>query len=567
MAANRLNSLRIGFLVSGLALITRLFYVQIVKAEVFKTLGVNQYQKVSKVAPTRGEIRSSDDFPLAITFPSYLVFADPSLVENPKEESRRLLSLLYKEASPEAAKREEDRITSGLSNPKSRFFPIISQVSSPQKQELETSKLAYLGFQDQSSRFYPEASLSAHLLGFVGKDEAGENKGYFGLEGYYDLDLSGNTGLLYEEKDLLGIRIPVGKKREDEAAQGRTIITSIDRSAQFLVEKWLKSGIEKYGAKSGTVTIMEPQTGRILAMAAFPTYDPTDYSQSDPASFRNPVISDSFEPGSTFKVIAMSAALDEGVVTPETPCDICGGPLSLDKYTIRTWDNKYYPMLNMTETIIKSNNVGMVFAGNRLGTQNFIKYFKAFGFNEATGIDLQDEVAPRAKSDDKWTFLDRSTAMFGQGIAVTPIQMVRAVAAIANGGILVTPKIVDKIVDGDKEIILKPGDERQVISRKTAKEITEMMIQAVTAGEAKWAKPKDFTIAGKTGTAQIPVSGHYDAEKTIASFVGFAPAYEARFVMLVTLREPQTSPWGSETAAPLWFAISRDLFRLWNITP
>jgi cell division protein FtsI (penicillin-binding protein 3)/stage V sporulation protein D (sporulation-specific penicillin-binding protein) len=308
---------------------------------------------------------------------------------------------------------------------------------------------------------------------------------------------------------------------------------------------------------------MEPQTGNILAMVSLPGYDPQKYVDFEPDLYKNPAVANSYEPGSTFKVLVMAAALDSHEIKPEDKCNICQGPVDVSDYTIRTWNDKYFPQSTMVEVLQHSDNVGMVFVQRKMGKNKFLSYIKAFGFGQATGVDLQDESSPPLRPERDWRDIDLATASFGQGIAVTPIQMLRAVGAIANKGQLVTPRVVTRI--SNREIPISKGE--QVVSPEAAAQVTEMMINSVEKGEAKWAKPEGFVIAGKTGTAQIPVAGHYDKDKTIASFVGFAPAYNPRFVMLVTVREPKTSQWGSETAAPLWFDISKEILRYYQISP
>jgi cell division protein FtsI/penicillin-binding protein 2 len=218
----------------------------------------------------------------------------------------------------------------------------------------------------------------------------------------------------------------------------------------------------------------------------------------------------------------------------------------------------------MTEALVHSDNVAMVFVAQRLGKEAFVKKIKEFGFGQKTGIDLQEEVSGDLRQ--QWNEVDLAVGAFGQGLAVTGMQMVKAVGAIANGGKLMEPQVVYRVI-GDKEVVIKPKVVGQAVSPETAEVIKEMMVAAVEEGEAKWAAPKGYRIAGKTGTSQIPIAGHYDTDKTIASFVGFAPADNPRFVMLTKLREPQTSPWGSETAAPLFFRIAKDLLLYWGIPP
>ncbi|MBX4205784.1 penicillin-binding protein 2, partial [Candidatus Microgenomates bacterium] len=405
------------------------------------------------------------------------------------------------------------------------------------------------------------------VLGFVGKDDEGIDKGYFGLEGFYDLSLAGKPGYIQREADGKGAPILIGGSKEIAAVAGVDIKTNIDKRIQFVVEDKLKLGIEKYGAKNGVAIIMDPKTGKVLSLAAYPAYDPGKYNQFEQSYFKNPAISDSFEPGSIFKPLIMAAGLDAGKIDVDTKCDICSGPFPVDKYFIKTWNNVYNPNASMTDIIVHSDNVGMTFIGQKLGMDKLYDYVTSYGFGQLTGIDLQGEATPQLRPRNKWNIVDQATTTFGQGIAVTPIQMVKAFSAIANKGKIAQPQIVDKILNGANEQDVRPQISKQVISEKAAAETTAMMVEAVEKGEAQWTKIPGFKVAGKTGTAQIPVEGHYDSEKTIASFIGFAPASDPKFVMLVMLREPKSSPWAAETAAPLWFGIAKELFPYMGIQP
>jgi cell division protein FtsI/penicillin-binding protein 2 len=341
----------------------------------------------------------------------------------------------------------------------------------------------------------------------------------------------------------------------------------MEKPVQQIVERKLADGIKRYGAKAGSVVIMDPKTGGILASASYPTYDQRDYGNYDKDLYKNPVVANTYEPGSTFKTLIMAAGINEKLITPQTTINETG-PVMVGPYAIRTWDNQYRGIVSMTDILVHSSNVGMVDIARRLGKDKMLSYIRAFGFGKPTNVDLEEEASPSLRADKDWTEIDELTASFGQGIAVTPIQMVRAVSALANGGKMMEPHVVEKITDAKgKTITIPPKVVGQVVTPQTASIVTEMMVAAVDNGEAKWAKPKGYRIAGKTGTAQIPVAGHYDATKTIASFVGFAPADKPQFVMLVTLTEPTSSQWGSETAAPLFFNIARDLFTYWGIPP
>ncbi len=538
--------------------LVRLFYWQIIRGDVLRAEAAAQYNLTFSLPAVRGSIVSADGNPLVLSVPAYLVVARPKEIEN-LEQFARLIS------EPLATTPED--ILSQISQEGRYWVPLKRKADKELTSRIDALGLAGVEFERESKRYYPEASLAAHLIGFVGSDQNGADKGYFGLEGFYDRELRGKDGRIEIEKDVRGAPILVGESKRIEAEDGRSLILSVDRTIQHIVEKRLLEGVRKYGAKEGSAVMMNPKTGEILAMASFPTYDPGLYAQFDKNLYKNPIVGSTYEPGSTFKVLVMAAALNERKLTAETVVDE-DGPVRVGEYSIRTWNNEYHGKQTMTEVIQHSSNVGMVFVARRLGKDLFLRYIRDFGFGSITNVDLEDEAAAELRHEDEWREIDLATASFGQGIAVTPLQMVRAVSAIANGGWLMEPHVVSKIQDTRGKIVeIKPKKVKRVLGAQAASVMTEMMVNAVDNGEAKWAKPKGYRIAGKTGTAQIPVAGHYDEKKTIASFVGFAPADDPSFVMLITLREPTSSPWGSETAAPLFFSIARDVLIYKGIAP
>lgn len=569
---NRLRFISVFFLLGSIAIVARLFYWQIIKTGELTQQARAQQITNQKLDAQRGSILAKDGTWMVSSVDAWRVYASlPELTKDPKTLANILAPILVdspKEGEdPEQLLRNETVRLENLLNREGVWVALKNQISQEKKEKIEKLDIPGIGLELQESRIYPEGSSSAHLLGFVGQDEEGMSKGYFGLEGFYDLTLAGEPGFWQREANALGVPLIGGLSRQKEATRGVDLVTHIDKTIQIIAEQKLKEGMEVYGAIQGTVIVLRPKDGAVLAMAALPAFDPAKFVDYGNDLFKNPAISDSFEPGSVFKPIIMAAALDAGVVKPDTKCDICGGPLTIGKYQIRTWDNNYFENSTMAEVIMHSDNVGMSFVGQKLGKERVIDYLKKFGLGETTGIDLQGEARPPLRDEDDWGDIDVATSTFGQGIAVTPIQMVSMINTIARGGVKVTPQVVDKLkIDGWEEDIL-PKEGERVISEKAAREMTEMMVLAASQGEAKWAIPKGFKIAGKTGTAQIPVSGHYDTDKTIASFVGFAPPVNPKFVMLVTLREPQSSPWASETAAPLWFSIARELFTHMGIQP
>lgn len=544
----------IGFLL----VVSRLFYWQVVKAKELSNLGQLQYGTAIKIQPQRGEIRTSDNFPIATNKISYLIFANPKEVKNKKETAQVLSAILDADIAS---------VSSSLDLPKV-WVPIASNVDMDKKRQVEALNFAGIGFDEQYTRFYPESSMAASLLGFVGKDEEGNDKGYFGLEGYYDRLLSGEAGVAIQLKDAFGRPILAKMNSKSGKIDGKSLILSIDRSIQFMVEGKLKNGIEKYGAASGMVAVMNPKTGEILAMSNFPTFDPTGYRVYSDDLYKNPFISDLYEPGSTFKPLVMSSALDANLVKPTTKCNICAGPISMGGYVIHTWNDKYFKDINMIETIQRSDNTGMVFVAQKLGVKKMSEYLEKFGIGNLTQIDLQGEVFSPLKPQGEWYEVDLATTGFGQGISITPIELLNGISAIANEGKRMEPHVVSAVENLDGSLVkIEPKVLDNPISAQTAKVMAEIMVNAVNKGEASWARLKGYRIAGKTGTASIPIAGHYDPNQTIASFVGFAPSNDPKFVMLVIINRPTTSIYGSETAAPIFFDIAKSILSYYGISP
>lgn len=532
----RILVLKIGFLLGVLAVIIRLFYWQIYKSNYLKKIAEDQRTGIQNVSAKRGDILASDGYPLATNKPAYFLTIDLDLL---RKNSQNI----------EKVKKIDKNITTSLEDLRQKW----TKIGPVEKVDFNFPGITV---ENGNVRFYPEASISGHLTGFLGRDSNSFQKGYFGLEGYYDRELSGRSGKLIQEEDAFSRPILVGDRKIVPVQDGRNVLTSIDRTVQFLATNKLKNAIEKYGAIGGSVLVMNPTSGQIVAMTSFPEYNPNEYGKYPTEIYKNPTVADTYEPGSTFKTLIMAAGLDTGVINPDSECDICSGPIKISEYSIKTWNDKYYPKTTMTDVIAHSDNTGMVFVGRKLGARKILEYLDKFGIGSLTGIDLEEETYLPLRKLSDWREIDLATVTFGQGIAVTPIQMLRAVGAIANRGIMVVPKI-EKVENVGKTV--------RVVSEKTANQVTAMMVNSVEKGDAKWARPKGFEVAGKTGTAQIALGGHYDSTKTIASFVGFAPPNQPKFVMLVLLLEPKTSQWGSETAAPLWFDIAKELSRYYRI--
>lgn len=534
------------------ALIIRLFFLQVIYSPSSKSA----YLKTNKLNPIRGRIYDQKNQSLVLNQNSYQLYVEPKKVED-KDRLLRLLS--------ESLEVEEASISPKLNMSKD-WVAIASGLTQEQKDKLDKLNLKEIGFDYQTKRFYPEASLSAHILGFLGKDSEGEDVGYLGLEGFYNRDLRGLPGFVETERDIAGRPILIGVQQRVEAENGRDLILTIDKNIQEISKRRLLEGLEKYKAKKGCVITADPKTMAILSLVCLPDYDLEKYYLFNENFYKNLAISDLYEPGSVFKPLIVAAALEEKKIKPNDTYNETG-QVSVGEYNIKTWNDKYEGKISMTRILEKSSNVGMVYIGEKLGNKKIYNYLEKYGFGQNTGIDLEGEASGYLKPQNNWYPIDYATVTFGQGIAVTPIQMIRAFASIINGGDLMKPYIVHKIVSDNKTTEIKPKVERKIVSRSTSDIIRKMLVSTVENAEAKWDRPKGFSVGGKTGTAQVPIKGFYDASKTIASFIGFAPASDPKFLTFVVLYEPQTSIWGSETAAPLFFEIAKDLIVYYNISP
>jgi cell division protein FtsI (penicillin-binding protein 3) len=542
-------------------ILIRLFYWQIVRGPQLSVVASRQHSSVSILRARRGDIYDTNGELLAGTNNLYhLYLYKPQMEKSTDTLIEKLTPILVSDplpASPGAEPITKEQMLEeiksflgGRINLSSNWISIKHYLTPQQKELIEKQELKGLDFEPEYLRYYPESSLSAHVLGFVGKDLAGQEQGYFGLEGFFDRQLKGRSGKVRSEQDAYGNPILIGNYQLLQSQNGDSITTTIDKSKQFLTESLLKEGIEKYGASSGTAIIMETQTGKIRAMASFPNYDPGNYPDFNKDFYKNPVIASLFEPGSVFKPIVMAAALEKKVIDQDSICDICAGPVNIGQFSIKTWDEVYHPDSNIADILVNSDNTGMVYVSRKLGEEKFLKALDDFGFGVATGIELQEEESGNLKQGSNFREIDLATNSFGQGIAITRIQLLTAFNTLANQGILIKPTIVE----GET---LK--DSHRVLGQETVGQITQMLIQVVNQSKINWPRPEGLKVAGKTGTAQIPVDGKYDPNKTITSFIGYFPAYNPKYTMLVTLTEPTTSPWGSETAAPLWFKILNQL--------
>ncbi|KKS31651.1 hypothetical protein A2380_00225 [candidate division WWE3 bacterium RIFOXYB1_FULL_43_24] len=585
----RLNSLIVLFLLGFAAVIFRLFQIQVLGHEKFEKMGQDQYWAAQEISAGRGNIFSADGFLLAGTVDNYLMYGEPKVIQNKTEVARSLGEYLAS-VEPDVEKNVDGPtpvVKQGFDyynkhvldalNLDLFWVPLKRNLSHEQMLAIQNLKIEGIGFEKEPIRYYPEGTLASHVLGFVASDEKGEKTGYYGIEGALNEDLQGKPGRILEEKDAAGNSILAGGYRKSNPLPGRNIVLTIDRSVQYMVERMIKDGVEKYDAVSGNVIVMNPYTAEVIAMANYPTYDPIDFSVADSEVIqdgeqirkkverRNLSIQQTYEPGSVMKPMTVSAAVDLGLVSATTTYED-SGPVYYSGYKVDNWDLKHHGVLTVQQLLELSNNIGAAWVGHKVGTENLRSYLVNFGYGKKTGIELQGEdtgILPEIKD---WSDITLANISFGQGISATPLQVLNAFNVIANGGSLYQPLIITKIDDGKKILEMQPKKLRQVIKEKTAEEMVTMLENAAVSGEAKFYVLKDYKIAGKTGTAQIPEKGSYSADKTNATFVGFLSG-KHRVSMIVKLEEPKTSVYASLTAVPLWMDIMSELVKFYGIAP
>jgi len=550
----RLAVLAAVFFAFSLILLGRIIYWQVVRRQELLELAELEHYQTRVIPPQRGAILDRRGSLLATDIFQYEIFATPRDLLDPRWTAEQLAPLL--ERPPEALWALLDREDLSVT--------LAKQIPLNVGEKIASRGLPGVGAIPLPQRIYPEKELACHLLGFVGA----EGDGFYGLEEYYDDILRGEPGSRGGERDPSGLQMIAGYGSYVPAQEGPALALTLDRTIQGLVEENLERAIEEYGAQGGTIIVMDPWTGAILAMASYPRYDPNRFYETSEELFVNPALSEVYEPGSVFKPVTIGAALDTGEVTPETTYNDTGSIL-VGGQVIANWDWGARGETTVSELLRYSLNVGAATMSTKIGAEKFYRYVQRFGFGEPTGVDLAGEVSGIVKTpgDAQWHECDLGTNSFGQGISVTPLQMINGMAAIANGGLLMKPYIVQRIVREEGVVEIEPVVRRQVISPETARQLTQILVEGVKQGVAELAYVEGYSIAAKTGTAQIPIPGGYDPTWTIASIVGWAPADDPRFIILVNIDKPQAAPWGATVAAPVFKSLAQQLFDYLGIPP
>jgi len=548
----RINLIFILIVLFGAAIIGRLIFIQIIKYDRYKAMAQGQQKIFQSLKGKRGEIFFSGGELLATNIKRKYLSVCPREVKEKENTARQLSQILGLEKEVILKDLEKDSL----------FEKIKSNLTKEEEGVLQEMNLPGVYLKETALRKYPQEIMVSQTVGFLG----GREEGQYGIEGYYDDVLQGEERVQESERGLTGYFFP------QEDAKGDDIFLTIDYNIQFMAERLLEKAKEDLNIRAGQIIVVDPNTGKVLALANFPNFNPNHYAKVDDFQvFQNPVIQKLYEPGSAFKPITVAAALDQEKITPQTTY-VDTGKVEIGKYTIENYDGKVWGKRTITEVLEKSINTGAVFVERQLGHDLFLEYINRFGIFEPTGIDLQGEIFSENKEFRKGYEINFATASFGQGIEMTPIQLVRAFCAIANGGKLVKPYLVEKIIENGEIVETKPEiSPDQVISAKTASRVTAMLISVVENGFAGGAKIPGYYIAGKTGTAQIPwsilgVNKKGYSEETWHSFIGFAPAFSPEFLVLIKLDNPKTRAAGYSTT-PIFKELAKYIIDYWQIPP
>lgn len=585
----------------------KLFYLQVFRGSFYEALAIGQHELYKKLFPERGSIYVVENngdkqtlFPLVTNRDMHMLYAVPKSIEKPREVAEKLFELfglpevdmdevkaalfadITDELEPamaaeikqvrltkwqdEQKEKEIARLEALLNKPGDPYEPIRHKLTDAQMDTINSWNITGLAFKNETWRFYPEQGMGGHIFGFLGFDN--DNRvGKYGLEGYFDKELTGQFGEIRSEKDGLGNLIAIGSSSLQEKVDGYSLALTIDRAIQYKACAALTQAVEYFKAESGSVIVMNPKTGAILAMCGAPDFNPDEYNKvEDIEVYNNPAIFKAYEPGSIFKAITMSIALDENKVTPNTSY-VDEGVVQIGPYNIKNYNDLVYGRQNMTEVLEKSINTGTIFAMRQVTPKVFTQYVKDFGFGKQTGITLDKESVGDISNLDRNGEIYAATASFGQGITVTPIQMVTAVSALANGGKLMKPYIVSQIIKNDGKIeTFKPQEVKQVISSKTSATISGMLVSVIEAGHSKGAKIDGYRIAGKTGTAQIASKfGRGYSDDVNTSFISYGPFSDPVYAMIVRIDKPQWGKTGESVAVPVSTDIAKFILQYYNV--
>lgn len=553
----RMLQLFAGLAAWSLIVVARLAQVQIVRHDEYVQKAQRQQERILALAPVRGSILDARDRVLAESVAAVSIYADPQSIDNPRLTARALAAV---PGIGLTAKQIEQKLTSD-----GAFVWLARLLPAEVGEAARNLKLSGLYFLDEHRRTYPRGTLAANVVGYVGLD----GEGLAGIEHAFDERVRGRAGRVTLLRDAKRGMYLVGGEGSNRPIDGDSVALTIDSVVQFITERALQNAVDKYHAGAGSAIVMNPADGAILAMASYPTFDPNHFRDFGADAWRNRNVQDMYEPGSTFKIVTASAALEEGLVTPSQVLDCGNGAIQIGNYEIHEHGGAKYGLMTFEDVITHSSNVGTIRVGLSLGQDRFYRFIRRFGFGERTGIELPGETAGKVRRTELWSQLSNASISIGQEIGVTPLQIATAIATVANGGVRVAPHIVDHIVDAQGNIIGRSQRAApvRVISEKTAAVLNEILKAVVARGTGAKAALAEHIVAGKTGTAQKAVRGGYSPDRVVASFGGYVPADRPRLVILVVVDEPHGAQYGGEIAAPAFKEIAEASLRYLGVEP
>ncbi|MFB0565674.1 MAG: peptidoglycan D,D-transpeptidase FtsI family protein [Candidatus Aminicenantaceae bacterium] len=553
----RITILAFFFFLWLVGLVLRLIQIQVINHSRLKNEALNQNRNIDIYSPKRGTIYDRNGKILALSLPVDSVFLTPFENENIQSQIEKINKL---KKVLNLSSKEVQRIKSRIEK-KDPFIWIKRKITPQQSEKVKELRLTGIFLKEENKRFYPQGRLAAHILGGVSIDESGLS----GIEFSHDAILGGKKGkrLILRDAKKRKYRFEVLTAPES----GKDMILTIDETIQYIAEKELERAVLERGAKWGLVIISEPSNGEIIALANYPSYDPNKFPPSPIERSRNRAIHHNFEPGSTFKIVTASAALETNRVNLSDKFHCRNGVIHLAGRSIL--DHKKFDLLSFPEVIQYSSNIGAILIGQRVGEASFYKTIRAFGFGKKTGIDLPGEEKGIFREVRNWSKLSLASLSFGQEISVTAIQMLQALNVIANRGLITNPRVVKKIIISSNEARENTTNHRRIISEATASTMANILERVVQKGTGRKAQIKGFRIAGKTGTAQKfdPIIGTYSSRVHTASFVGFAPVGQPAFSMIVVIDEPKIEYFGGDVAAPLFRKIAQQVLLHLRIFP
>jgi cell division protein FtsI/penicillin-binding protein 2 len=525
-----------------LVIVVRLVWVQVVNAPAYSARATAQRMRDIELPARRGTIYDREGEPLAVSVDARTVYAAPNTIKDKAGAAQALASVLGGSPKSYQSKLAKD----------SGFVYIARAVDVDQAKSLEALNIKGIGFLEDSRRLYPSGELACQVLGFVGN----EGRGLAGIEKRYDDVLGGRAGVLLGERDPYGRPIPGGVQKSIDPIDGHDIVLAIDKDIQYHTQTELAKAVKEFGAKGGSIVVMNPRNGEIYAMASTPGFNPNEYRTANSDGFRNRPVSDAYEPGSTIKSLTAAAVIDKGLYKPSSRFDL-PSTLTIAGRTIHESHDRGNVDWSLTDIVTKSSNIGAVKLGLKLGKRGLYDYFSAFGLTETTGVDYPGEARGWLPAPSAWSPSSIANIPFGQGVSATPLQLCRAVSALANDGEMVTPHFLLKVPENpDMELSWK---KQRAISADAAKSTTQMLKNVVIEGTGTEAAVSGYEVAGKTGTAQVALKNGlgYAEGEYISSFIGYLPADDAQVLISVKIDEPSNAIYGGVVAAPTFSKLAQ----------